>query len=81
MRQTCVIKQAGLSISPGDRIGLLGPNGAGKSSLIKVLAGDMPPLSGKRQEAEALKIGYFAQHQLEQLQLGRDAIMAFAKNG
>ena len=65
----CVIKQASISISPGDRIGLLGPNGAGKSSLIKVLAGDMLSLSGKRQEAEALKIGYFAQHQLEQLQL------------
>ncbi len=67
--QTCVIKQAGLSISPGDRIGLLGPNGAGKSSLIKVLAGDMQPLSGNRNEAEALKIGYFAQHQLEQLRI------------
>ncbi|TAL42771.1 MAG: ATP-binding cassette domain-containing protein [Methylovulum sp.] len=67
--QTLIIKQAGLSISPGDRIGLLGPNGAGKSSLIKVLAGDMPPLSGKRLEADALKIGYFAQHQLEQLRL------------
>ncbi len=67
--QTCVIKQAGLSISPGDRIGLLGPNGAGKSSLIKVLAGDMQPLSGNRNEAEALKVGYFAQHQLEQLRL------------
>ncbi len=66
---TCVIKQAGLSISPGDRIGLLGPNGAGKSSLIKVLAGDMLPLTGKRNEAEALKIGYFAQHQLEQLRV------------
>lgn len=67
--QTCVIKQAGLSIAPGDRIGLLGPNGAGKSSLIKVLAGDMQPISGIRNEAEALKIGYFAQHQLEQLRL------------
>ena len=67
--QTCVIKQAGLSISPGDRIGLLGPNGAGKSSLIKVLAGDMQPLLGNRNEAEALKIGYFAQHQLEQLRV------------
>ncbi|MDO9140005.1 MAG: ATP-binding cassette domain-containing protein, partial [Methylobacter sp.] len=67
--QSCVIKQAGLSISPGDRIGLLGPNGAGKSSLIKVLAGDMQPLSGTRNEAEALKIGYFAQHQLEQLRV------------
>ncbi|MDD5267425.1 MAG: ATP-binding cassette domain-containing protein [Methylococcales bacterium] len=77
--QTCVIKQAGLSISPGDRIGLLGPNGAGKSSLIKVLAGDMPQLSGKRQEAEALKIGYFAQHQLEQLQLDESPLWHLQK--
>jgi ATP-binding cassette, subfamily F, member 3 len=67
--QTKIINGANLSISPGDRIGLLGPNGAGKSSLIKVLAGDMQPLSGIRLEAEALKIGYFAQHQLEQLRL------------
>ncbi len=66
---TTVLKQASLSISPGDRIGLLGPNGAGKSSLIKVLAGEMQPLTGNRSTAEALKIGYFAQHQLEQLRL------------
>jgi len=72
--QTLIIKQAGLSISPGDRIGLLGPNGAGKSSLIKVLAGDMPPLSGTRLEADALKIGYFAQHQLEQLRLDENPL-------
>ena len=64
-----ILNKVSLSISPGDRIGLLGRNGAGKSSLIKVLAGDMPPLSGQRLEAEALKIGYFAQHQLEQLHL------------
>lgn len=64
-----IINQVNLSISPGDRIGLLGANGAGKSSLIKVLAGDLVPLTGKKLEAEALKIGYFAQHQLEQLRL------------
>ncbi|PPD42222.1 MAG: ABC transporter ATP-binding protein [Methylobacter sp.] len=64
-----VIKNVNLSIAPGDRIGLLGPNGAGKSSLIKVLAGDMIAKTGVRLEAEALKIGYFAQHQLEQLRL------------
>jgi ATP-binding cassette subfamily F protein 3 len=59
--EKCIIKQAGLTISAGDRIGLLGPNGAGKSSLIKVLAGDMLPLLGTRREAQDLKIGYFAQ--------------------
>ncbi len=64
-----IINQASLAITPGDRIGLLGPNGAGKSSLIKVLAAEMQPLNGELQTAEALNIGYFAQHQLEQLRL------------
>ena len=64
-----VVRNASLSISPGDRIGLLGPNGAGKSSLIKVLSGQMPALRGKLTNAQDLHIGYFAQHQLEQLRL------------
>jgi len=64
-----IVNKVSLSITPGDRIGLLGPNGAGKSTLIKVLAADMKPLNGKIQTAEALNIGYFAQHQLEQLRL------------
>ena len=64
-----IIEQASLSISPGDRIGLLGPNGAGKSTLIKVLAEESELLSGELSGSEHLKIGYFAQHQLEQLRL------------
>ncbi|NOQ93509.1 MAG: ATP-binding cassette domain-containing protein [Methylophaga sp.] len=56
-----------LSLAPGDRVGLLGPNGAGKSTLIKLIAGVLPPLQGKRKEAKDIKIAYFAQHQLEQL--------------
>lgn len=64
-----IVKNANLTIVPGDRIGLLGHNGAGKSSLIKVLAGDMLSLTGTLRKADALKIGYFAQHQLEQLRL------------
>jgi ATP-binding cassette, subfamily F, member 3 len=77
--QTKVIQGANLSISPGDRIGLLGPNGAGKSSLIKVLSGDMQPLSGTRLEAESLNIGYFAQHQLEQLRLDESPLWHLQK--
>ena len=55
------------SILAGDRIGLLGPNGAGKSTLLKAVAGTLAPRTGERITAQALKIGYFAQHQVEQL--------------
>ncbi len=63
-----VIQGVDLSLSPGDRVGLLGPNGAGKSTLIKLLAGEIAPLAGSRHAARDLQVGYFAQHQLEQLQ-------------
>ena len=62
-----ILKKAVLAIRPGERLGLLGKNGAGKSTLIKLLAAKLKPLAGKRVEGKDLKIGYFAQHQLEQL--------------
>jgi ATP-binding cassette subfamily F protein 3 len=62
-----LLAQLNLTLAPGDRIGLLGPNGAGKSTLIKLLAGELTPLGGKRLPARHLQLGYFAQHQLEQL--------------
>ena len=64
-----LIKDIVLAIRPGERIGLLGRNGAGKTTLIKLLAKELVPLCGKRVEGKDLKIGYFAQHQLEQLRL------------
>lgn len=65
--QTTILQHARMVLTPGDRIGLLGPNGAGKSTLIKLLAGEIDPQGGERITAKDLKIGYFAQHQLEQL--------------
>lgn len=56
-----------LSIVPGHRVGLLGPNGAGKSTLLKTLCGEIDMLAGERAEGEHLRIGYYAQHQLESL--------------
>ena len=66
MRQ---LHSVSLSLQPGQRIGLLGPNGAGKSTLIKSLTGELPLLAGKRIAGEHLAVGYFAQHQLESLDL------------
>lgn len=62
-----LISRIELAVRPGERIGLLGKNGAGKTTLIKLLAQELAPMSGKRVEGKDLKIGYFAQHQLEQL--------------
>jgi ATP-binding cassette, subfamily F, member 3 len=62
-----ILQRITLGLRPGERVGLLGRNGAGKSTLIKLLAGELTSLSGKRIEGKELNIGYFAQHQLEQL--------------
>ena len=61
------LEKVNITLLPGSRIGLLGPNGAGKSTLIKSLTGELALLEGKRVPGEHLAIGYFAQHQLESL--------------
>ena len=69
-----ILKNVDMTLVPGSRIGLLGRNGAGKSTLIKSLAGDLSLLQGERYCAQELKVGYFSQHQLEQLHLPSSAI-------
>jgi len=56
-----------LSLEPGQRIGLVGPNGEGKSTLVKLLAGELEIRAGEMTRHPDLRVGYFAQHQLEQL--------------
>ena len=69
-----ILKSANMTLVPGSRIGLLGRNGAGKSTLIKSLEGELALLSGERYCAQELKVGYFSQHQLEQLTHGQTAL-------
>ncbi|OHC63707.1 MAG: ABC transporter ATP-binding protein [Rhodocyclales bacterium RIFCSPLOWO2_02_FULL_63_24] len=64
---TVIFDQLRFTLRPDSRIGLLGRNGAGKSTLMKLLAGELQPLAGSREAGRNLKLGYFAQHQLEQL--------------
>jgi ATP-binding cassette subfamily F protein 3 len=65
--ETTVIRGVDLALAPGERIGLLGRNGVGKSTLIKLFAGALAPRQGRREPAQDLRVGYFAQHQVEHL--------------
>ncbi|WP_339386976.1 ABC transporter ATP-binding protein [Vibrio caribbeanicus] len=65
--QNLILERIRLNLVPGSRIGLLGRNGAGKSTLIKLLSKELKPQSGLLTYSQGVKIGYFAQHQLETL--------------
>ena len=62
-----VLRNLDLRVDQDDRVALLGANGNGKSTLAKLLAGRMEPLRGTVRRAPRLKVGYFAQHQAEEL--------------
>lgn len=64
-----VLKRLSLRIVNNDRIALLGANGNGKSTLAKLLSGRLKPLSGTVKASQKLEVGYFAQHQSEELPL------------
>ncbi|WP_163934767.1 ABC transporter ATP-binding protein [Paraferrimonas sp. SM1919] len=64
-----ILKSIKMNLTAGARIGLLGRNGAGKSTFIKLLSGQLAPISGVYQASPGLSIGYFAQHQLETLRV------------
>ncbi len=62
-----VLRSVSVSVDTDDRIALLGANGNGKSTLAKLLAGRLEPLSGEIRRGPKLRVGYFAQHQTEEL--------------
>ena len=69
-----VLREVDFSLIPGERIGLLGQNGAGKSTFVKLLAGEIAPTAGQLTRSGDLVVGYFAQHQVEQLDLAASAL-------
>ncbi|WP_426578101.1 ABC transporter ATP-binding protein [Xenorhabdus stockiae] len=74
-----VLDSIKLNLVPGSRIGLLGRNGAGKSTLIKLLAGELEPQQGEIALAKGIKLGYFAQHQLEFLRADESPLQHLAR--
>jgi ATP-binding cassette, subfamily F, member 3 len=67
------------SVLPGDAIGLLGPNGAGKSTILRSITGDLPLVAGEVHRAQGLRVGYFAQHQVDQLRLAESPLAHLAR--
>ena len=76
---TIVLERLDLRIDPDDRIALLGANGNGKSTFAKLLAGRIAPLAGEIVRAPKLRVGYFAQHQIEDLHPERTALQHLAE--
>ena len=77
--ETTVLSGIDFSLIPGERIGLLGLNGAGKSTFIKLLAGEIEAKGGQVDKSKDLKVGYFAQHQLEQLDMEANALLTLQR--
>ena len=74
-----MLERLDLRLDPDDRIALLGANGNGKSTFAKLLAGELAPLSGEVIRAPKLRVGYFAQHQIEALRPGDSALQHLAR--
>ncbi|MBV9575401.1 MAG: ATP-binding cassette domain-containing protein, partial [Gammaproteobacteria bacterium] len=78
-QEKTILSHINISLTPKDRIAILGPNGAGKSTLVKCLADQLQPAKGERIASSGLKIGYFAQHQVDQLHLTETPFDHFRK--
>lgn len=73
-----ILRNLGLRIDMDDRIALLGANGNGKSTLVKLLSGRLPPLSGDMHQSGKLKVGYFAQFQTDELEVDKTPFQIMA---
>ena len=71
--ETPVLSGLDIRIDMDDRIALLGPNGNGKSTLMRLIAGRLAPMAGRLHRSSKLRVGYFAQHQADELDPGASA--------
>ena len=74
-----VLRNVSLRLDMEDRVALLGANGNGKSTLAKLIAGRMEPIAGTMQRSSKLRVGYFAQHQAEELVAGEAPVDHMAR--
>ncbi|MGH8492012.1 MAG: ABC-F family ATP-binding cassette domain-containing protein [Moraxellaceae bacterium] len=77
--ETKVISGVNFSLTPDTRLGLLGPNGAGKSTLIKTLVAELKLMAGERTASDHTRIGYFAQHQVDHLDLKASPLLQLTR--
>jgi len=66
-----VLQGLDLRLDADDRVGLLGANGNGKSTFAKLIAGRLAPMNGRRFGSDKIEVGYFAQHQMDDLPAGK----------
>jgi len=76
--ERCVYAGVDLLVRRGDRVALVGPNGAGKSTLLRLAAGVLAPDAGSRDLGHGVKVGFYAQHQLEALSPRRSVLEELA---
>lgn len=75
-----LLKDVDLDVQLDSRIGIVGPNGAGKTTVLKLLTGQLQPSSGLISQHPRLRIGFFAQHHVDALDMNMSAVGFMAKN-
>jgi ATP-binding cassette subfamily F protein 3 len=74
-----IVRGATLTIGRGTRLGVLGRNGAGKTTLIRTAVGELAPLAGELHRSRTVRIGYFAQQQVDALRADDSALTHMAR--
>ena len=74
-----LLKDVDLDVQLDSRIGIVGPNGAGKTTVLKLLIGQLAPVSGLISQHPRLRVGYFAQHHVDALDMNTSAVGFMAK--